>query len=416
MSNDWTNKLRDHLADYQEPVKDDLWAAIEQSLAQSQNVVQPHTATKYRVMVRRFSMAAAIAALAIGGTYVYLHPWHQEIQPRMAASITPRKTVGETAKAQSRPNLFALAVPEKNILHGRKPVMAQVVSELLTSPSQDSALVAMASETQEVSVPEPPTCTSEDVELQPKPKTKSMERMLMGQPMEVEAVGKKRHARSWSVNVYGENAFAGNGSHAGRQPLVASDMPGSASFFSGAPDDAEGFGPMVSAKGLETLSALSKTEKPKHHQPFSVGMQVGVGLTERLRLTTGVVYTRAVSDLDAVTTQKLHYVGIPLSLSYQVWGTRRFHTYLTMGGEGAVNVKNQTEVDGEAVESKKDRVQWSANAAVGAQYDLVPQLGVYVEPGAKYYFDNGSQVKNVFKDKKLNFNFLFGLRWNIGKE
>lgn len=32
MSNDWTNKLRDRLTDYQEPVTDDLWAAIQQSL------------------------------------------------------------------------------------------------------------------------------------------------------------------------------------------------------------------------------------------------------------------------------------------------------------------------------------------------------------------------------------------------
>lgn len=38
MSNDWTNKLRDQLADYQEPVSHDLWAGIEQSLAQSTKV------------------------------------------------------------------------------------------------------------------------------------------------------------------------------------------------------------------------------------------------------------------------------------------------------------------------------------------------------------------------------------------
>ncbi len=35
MSNqDWTSKLQDQLADYQEPVSHDLWAGIEQSLAQ----------------------------------------------------------------------------------------------------------------------------------------------------------------------------------------------------------------------------------------------------------------------------------------------------------------------------------------------------------------------------------------------
>ena len=46
----------------------------------------------------------------------------------------------------------------------------------------------------------------------------------------------------------------------------------------------------------------------------------------------------------------------------------------------------------------------------------IPQLGICAEPGAKYHLDNGSNVDNVLKDKKPNFNFLFGLRWNIGKQ
>ena len=70
---------------------------------------------------------------------------------------------------------------------------------------------------------------------------------------------------------------------------------------------------------------------------------------------------------------------------------------------------------GEVKESKRDKMQWSTNASVGIQYDFIPQLGVYVEPGMKYYFDNGSQIENIFKDKKLNFNIQFGLRFNVGK-
>lgn len=394
MSNDWTNKLRDHLADYQEPVKDDLWAAIEQSLAQQKTIASSHGATKYRMMVRRFSMAAAIAALAVGGAYVYLHPWQQETRPRIV-SVKAKKSVMEMGENHGQENLIASAVLEKSAHGDGVPVMSKVLKKVLDVSLQDSGLVAMASECVEASLPESPICTAEDVARQTKPKGKSMERRQEVQPMTDEPVAKKHRSHSWSMKVYGENTFASNGSNVSRPAFVLSDMPVDATFFSAAP--------------LEE-------PKPKHHQPFSVGMQVGVGLTERLRLTTGVVYTQAASDLDAVTTQKLHYVGIPLSLSYQVWGTRRFHTYLTVGGEGAINVKNQTEVDGEAVESKRDRMQWSANAAVGVQYDLVPQIGVYVEPGAKYYFDNGSQIKNIFKDKKLNFNFQFGLRWNIGKE
>ena len=31
----------------------------------------------------------------------------------------------------------------------------------------------------------------------------------------------------------------------------------------------------------------------------------------------------------------------------------------------------------------------------------------------KYYFDNGSEIENTFKDKKWNFNLQFGLRINL---
>ena len=68
MSNDWTNKLRDQLADYQEPVSHDLWAEIEQSLAQSKKVGDEETDVKKRpqtryVVLKRWSVAAAIALL-----------------------------------------------------------------------------------------------------------------------------------------------------------------------------------------------------------------------------------------------------------------------------------------------------------------------------------------------------------------
>ena len=160
----------------------------------------------------------------------------------------------------------------------------------------------------------------------------------------------------------------------------------------------------------------------KHHFPVSVGLQVGVPFLPRLSLTTGVVYTQTSSDFtyqygsgQMVVNQSLHYVGIPVGLSYEVWGISRLHTYVNVGGEGAVNVKNKTLMDGNREDVGRDKMQWSANASLGIQFDVIPQLGIYAEPGAKYYFDNGSHIDNVFKDKKLNFNFQFGLRWNIGK-
>ena len=63
----------------------------------------------------------------------------------------------------------------------------------------------------------------------------------------------------------------------------------------------------------------------------------------------------------------------------------------------------------------RDGLQFSVQGALGIEYDVIPQLGIYVEPGVKHYFDNGSSVKTFFKDKPNSFNLQIGLRLNLGR-
>jgi hypothetical protein len=135
-----------------------------------------------------------------------------------------------------------------------------------------------------------------------------------------------------------------------------------------------------------------------------------------------VVYTRLSSDFTNRTNnleyqkhQTLHYVGIPLNVQYHVWKWRSLNVYATAGGQADMNVKAHLESDGLEQDMKKDRIQWSVNGAMGVQYNLIPQLGLYAEPGIKYYFDNGSHVRNYFKYRRTNFNLQIGLRLNIEK-
>ena len=73
-------------------------------------------------------------------------------------------------------------------------------------------------------------------------------------------------------------------------------------------------------------------------------------------------------------------------------------------------MKTRLIADGVEQELRKDRVQWSANTALGLQYHILPQFAVYAEPGLKYYFDNGSGISTFFKDRPMNFNLQVGLR------
>ena len=61
----------------------------------------------------------------------------------------------------------------------------------------------------------------------------------------------------------------------------------------------------------------------------------------------------------------------------------------------------------------KKRLQWSAQAAAGVEYDITPSLGLYLEPGVTHHFDNHSSVENIYKDKPWNFSLNFGFRINL---
>ena len=50
---------------------------------------------------------------------------------------------------------------------------------------------------------------------------------------------------------------------------------------------------------------------------------------------------------------------------------------------------------------------------MGIEYDIVPQVGLYAEPGVRYYFDNRSTVENVFKTRPWAFNMQMGVRINV---
>ena len=456
MNNDWTDRLRDRMADYEMPVGDELWANIEQSLAQDEvfankNVHSNHGVAR-SVVMRRFSIAASIAALLAGSAYVYFHPWNEVAENEVAAIfdkgpktfIDKRKTTvpkdsqaaisDNSQKSISANGQNAMSKDGLQTLSGggqtRNNILAQSNSvELVSSESAlslDLDTQSSARSVNEKSEAVPSSRSSRKVnslitsEGDVMSSAQNGRRTVLAQSSMDEELGRKdkHHRGGLKLQLYGENGFIGKTS-GGNSPVLMSSMPSSDPVYYDKNIKITSF---FDERYMAMIPTSDLYEETKHHQPISVGMQVGFHLLPKLKLSTGLVYTKVssdfisgVSDTRTVSTQDLHYIGIPLNLSYSVWEYKGLHTYVTAGGEGAVNIKNHTETDGEVKESKRDKMQWSTNASVGIQYDFIPQLGVYVEPGMKYYFDNGSQIENIFKDKKLNFNIQFGLRFNVGK-
>lgn len=457
MSNkDWTSKLRDQMTDYQEPVKHDLWAGIAQSLAQNQPVAgengvpENHPVKRVEkepkarvVTLKRWSVAAAaVALLGIGGSYVYLHQEDVEQGNAQLASLASSEASSASSAASSSlsassPSLSAsssshskqvplLAADNKSADFKSRQKAASSAASLLSSdyasvPVQSAAPMNDEGETMvAVASDEAPLVASkyksaESAQSQAEPNSSSS--YHFSRNSEVAGVSMKLYAENFGAGMGNVNSGSNIVNRYSDSGVMADPMPGVY------PDPSVGGSNDVDYLMAAAYKALQKSPqgKAKHHAPVSVGMQIAFGVAPRLSLSTGVVYTRTSSDFypyapnnDYNVHQVLHYVGIPVGLNYELWRSGGFHAYVMAAAEAAYNVKNDTDEDGtRKQDAKRDRVQFSGKASLGAQYDISPSVGLYIEPGAKYYFDNGSDIENTFKDKKLNFNLQFGLRFNL---
>lgn len=183
------------------------------------------------------------------------------------------------------------------------------------------------------------------------------------------------------------------------------------------------------------MSSVNRDEETKteyeHHLPIRIGLSVAYALTDRLSISSGLTYTRLSSDIkDAsreskyIGEQRLHYVGIPVNVSYKVASSRWISLYGTAGvlaekcvsgttDEGYVENNTMKYTNTHDISSKP--LQMSVNAGVGIQFDFIDNVGIYAEPGLSYYFDDGSALQTIYKEKPLNFNLNVGVRFKLEK-
>ena len=149
-----------------------------------------------------------------------------------------------------------------------------------------------------------------------------------------------------------------------------------------------------------------------HHKlPVSVGVTVRKELPRRFSVETGLVYTFLASDIcyedsPEELSQKLHYIGIPFRANWSFVRTSQFDVYVSAGGMVEKCVYGKLGTESQTVKP----VQWSLTGSVGAQYNISQHVGIYVEPGVAYFFDDGTEVATIRKENPCNFTLQAGLR------
>ena len=419
MKRNWKEDIHDRLGNFETDAPDGLWEAIHQRMAQTERAQAEKRQTPFVLQpaLRRTACAAA-ACLALVVGYQYFADGGKETANgvKQAGGDGMIAVGGTVASDNSR-------------YVASKPATASIVATNLAGVRVAKNGVTPAAvyaqtqndESAQISTPQHlNTSTSQHLNPSTSQPHNPSTSLLAYPPADNSRGRHEGAAARWTLST---SATTGMG---------ASSVTNSTATYVEAvgPDNVIWADNPQLGIGIFNQGKSVKTEY-KHRLPVRVGFNVAYRLTDRLSVESGVSYTRLSSDMKDGTkdnyssgSQKLDYIGVPLNVKYRAFGYRRLSVYASAGllTEKCVSGKTTHEyvISGEKKKHEAEDVaakpwQLSVNAALGAQFDVLRNVGVYVEPGVSYYFDDRSTLSTIYKEKPLNFNLNLGVRYTIGK-
>ncbi len=451
MKRNWKEDIHDRLGNFETDAPDGLWEAIHQRMAQTQPAQAEKRQTPFVLQpaLRRTACAAA-ACLALVAGYQYFADGGKETANgvKQAGGDGMIAVGGTVASDNSR---YVASKPATASIVATNLAGVRVAKNGVTS----AAVYAQAqnSESAQISTPQhlnpstsQPLNPSTPQPLNPStsqhPNTSTSQHLNTSISQHLNPSTSQHPNPSTSLLAYtpADNSRGRHEGAAARWTLSTSATTGmgASSVTNSTATYVEAVGPddVIWADnpqlgiGIFNQGKSVKTEY-KHRLPVRVGINVAYRLTDRLSVESGVSYTRLSSDKKDGTkdnyssgSQKLDYIGVPLNVKYRAFGYRRLSVYASAGllTEKCVSGKTTHEyvISGEKKKHEAEDVaekpwQLSVNAALGVQLDVLRNVGVYVEPGVSYYFDDRSTLSTIYKEKPLNFNLNLGVRYTIGK-
>lgn len=162
--------------------------------------------------------------------------------------------------------------------------------------------------------------------------------------------------------------------------------------------------------------------------PFSIGAGVKIGLSPRWSIGTGANYTilsrqfygkyilvdkngRIEESTSSDIRNTQHFIGIPVNAYYDIVDKERLNLYAYAGGTFEKCVSDNYRVLNTSIHHKEKvkGLQLSANIGLGVEFMLGRNLGIYIDPSLRYYFDC-DQPKSIRTVQPLMLGFEMGIR------
>lgn len=378
---DFDRKIKGLVDSYEEPLDVDLWSGIEAGLERRSAAI----------WTRRVSYAAVAASVAIA-LVLGINSKQESFTPNNAMAIEVVQPL-QLDMDVVEPHLLAkLNVAER-------PQLVQSAMDEVIAVEEKSIAGAEVAETAEsvapVAVSEakvPVSSPSEEVE---------------------DAAAVSLWDESW---IYEEEDKVRRGVVLG----IASNM-----LAMGGGDVPAGGAQYMPGANMAIKDGITPVTKPSFAIPLTFGVQVQFPVGEILAIGTGLNYTylqnsfQALIDnsVQALVNQKIHYIGVPLSLYVNVLRNDHFICYVSGGGavEKGLQVSSRIQDLSDGVTYRKDGVkglQWSANLGIGLQYSFNQLIGIYFDPSLVYFFDS-DQPFSMRTTQPFQLDMELGLRFTL---
>lgn len=427
MKTNWQKDIHDRLGSYEKDAPEGLWEGISRRMPKLNDggmlTDKPQRTAKFRMWRVAGVAAAASVALVIGYNFL-----GNDVQDNI--NIPTNTTNHHNMLASNKKPLGnePTDICAEQATHSADDLLSEQ-PKLYKAYTEQPTLASASTETdvKEISSKEE-NSKKENGQTEVKPEKREDNRMLRKNQDDAllayndvtERSGSTDAPSRWSVSTGAMGGLGASGTTTAYGDYLVLSCPG-----------------VMDTKDSPMLdmSSVNRDEETKteyeHHLPIRIGLSVAYALTDRLSISSGLTYTRLSSDIkDAsreskyIGEQRLHYVGIPVNVSYKVASFRWLGLYGTAGvlaekcvsgttDEGYVENNTMKYTNTQDISSKP--LQMSVNAGVGIQFDFIDNVGIYAEPGLSYYFDDGSALQTIYKEKPLNFNLNVGVRFKLEK-
>ncbi len=433
MMEDWTDIIGEELETIEEPLPADDWSVLQQKYAAARRRKKA-AAFAWAGGITSVAAAVALVLLLVRPDVTSVTPDHTaSVTPNHISSVTPGHTISVTSDhtASVIPDHTASVIPDHTA-----SVIPDLIGDLTSHEDKTTSpidTVPHADPTMQNNVPLVAENTEETFDVIRD--TTSLNNKLLAdasaQPTgtfgfdEFPEDEPRRKRRLMSIGISGSTSdspiFGVYDSIQSGLPEMGPEPPymDSKPPLSGdepLPSDSLDVSPALPAR-LMKQSGQSYVDSYNHEIPISVGVSARINLTDRLSLNTGLNYTMYKSTRDRLFTttykrqtdkQYVHYLGVPLRLDYMAVNRKHFNLYF---GAGLQMDKCVYAIVGDERLHEK-QVLFGLNGAMGLQVNIVPLVGLYLEPEVSYALNDGS-IETFRSEEPFVITFRGGLRLNF---